>query len=137
MINPKRTAKLTIIVRMCAIPMAACLGLASFFWLVNSWFAFVILMTGVGTFAAIILFCWAITNFGTFLFHPTYYRLWKKGGGDPWFDTLSEPFNMDDNATRFQELFRERERQELEQLLGPPLPPLDPSDRGIDDPNFL
>ena len=39
-------------------------------------------------------FWWGITNLVTFLINPGYYRLWKKGGGDPWFDTLPSPLQQ-------------------------------------------
>jgi hypothetical protein len=84
-------------------------------------------------------FWWAVTNIGTFLINPGYYRLWKKNGGDPFFDTLPEPFNTDPASTRYQELFREKARLEWEANFGPlPTPPLPPdTTKGIDDPNVI
>jgi hypothetical protein len=84
-------------------------------------------------------FWWAFTNIGTFLTAPREYLLWRKGGGDPFFDTVPEPFNTDPSSTRYQELFRERARQDWEASFGPlPTPPL-PTDttKGIDDPNII
>jgi len=89
--------------------------------------------------ALMIGFWWAFTNIGTFLTNPGYYRLWRKGGGDPFFDTVPEPFNTDPSSTRYQELYREKARQEWEASFGPlpiPSPPPD-STKGIDDPDII
>jgi hypothetical protein len=66
----------------------------------------------------------------------------RKGGGDPWFDSLPPPFNDDPPEVRYQELFREKLRQENAELLKPlvPLPRQnDPNDftKSIDDQNFI
>jgi hypothetical protein len=81
---------------------------------------------------------WAITNIGAFLFSPTYYRLWRKGGGDPWFDTIDPPFNNDPPYVRYQEMYREKARQDWEANFGPlPIPSPPDSTKSIDDPNVI
>jgi hypothetical protein len=97
--------------------------------------AFNFVLGGVIAVVLSIAFLWGFTNLGTFLSHPREYRLWKKGGGDPWFDTVDEPFNNDPPSIRYQELCREKARQEWEEMFPPPMPP-DPT-KGIDDPNVL
>jgi hypothetical protein len=98
------------------------------------------LIGGFGTLAAALFFLWAFVNLMTWLTMPKVYRVIKKGGGDPWFDSVPEPFNNDDPSVRYQELFEEKLRQENEQLLQPLVPQRnDPKDstKGIDDPNFI
>ena len=73
-------------------------------------------------------FMWAITNLFTFLYCPRYYWLWRRGGGDPYFDSMPEPFNMDDDLVRYQELYAERARQQAEMFNPPPPAPPDPPD---------
>jgi hypothetical protein len=97
-------------------------------------------------------FWWAMTNIGTYLCSPRYYKLWKSGGGDPFFDTVDWPFNSDPNEVRFQELFREQARQETVAVNrqfglppdfmtgnGPVPPPASVPDAtfGLDDPHLL
>jgi hypothetical protein len=99
-----------------------------------------IFLAGVGTIAAAILFLWGFTNLMTLITMPRVWWLIKKGGGDPWFESLPEPFNTDDLSTRFQELYREKARQEWEQAFGslPQVPPQSPDfTRGIDDPHII
>ena len=79
-----------------------------------------------------LLFCWGFTNLGTFLWHPRYYRLWKRNGGYPFFDTVDEPFNTDPPSVRYQELFKEAARQQAD----PPPSAPDPT-KGIDDENVI
>jgi hypothetical protein len=84
-------------------------------------------------------FLWGGTNLLTFLSGPREYLLWKKGGGDPFFDSLDGPLNTDPPEVRYQELYREKARQEWEASFGPlpiPSPPPD-STKGIDDPNVI
>jgi hypothetical protein len=99
-----------------------------------------IFLAGVGTIAAAILFLWGFTNLMTLITMPRVWWLIKKGGGDPWFESLPEPFNTDNLSTRFQELYREKARQEWEQAFGPlpQVPPQSPDfTRGIDDPQII
>jgi hypothetical protein len=90
---------------------------------------------GMGAVLVCIAFLWAFTNFFTFLFNPTYYRLWKAGGGDPFFSTLDPPFNNDPDSIRYAELYQERARQQAEELFPPPAAP--DFTQSIDDPNVL
>jgi hypothetical protein len=78
----------------------------------------------------------------TLITMPRTWLLIKRGGGDPWFDSLPEPFNNDASSVRYQELFREKLRQENAWLQQPlvPLPPQnDPRDatKGINDPHII
>jgi len=83
-------------------------------------------------------FWWAFTNIVTFFINPGHYRLWKKNGGDPFFDTVPSPFNTDPASTRYQELFREKSKQEWEANFGPlPIPSPPDSIKSIDDPNVI
>ena len=100
------------------------------------------LIGGLGTLAALLGFLWGFVNLMTILTMPKVWWLIKKGGGDPWFDSLPPPFNDDPPEVRYQELYREKLRQENERLLQPlvPLPPQnDPRDatKGIDDPHII
>jgi len=101
-----------------------------------------ILVGGFGTLAVILFFLWAFTNTMTALTMPKVWLLIKRGGGDPWFDSLPPPINNDPPEVRYQELYREKLRQENDWLLQPLVPPKsqnDPKDatRGIDDPNII
>jgi len=92
-----------------------------------------LVLGGVGAVLLGLGFCWGFTNICTYLYSPRCYRLWKRNGGDPFFDTVDEPFNTDPNSIRYQELFREAARQQS-QAVNPPSP--DPT-RGIDDENII
>jgi len=102
-----------------------------------------VFLGGVIAVAIGLFFLWAFTNIGTYLCSPRYYRMWRAGGGDPWFDTLDPPLNNDDASTRYQEMFREKARQECEQVdrqfgLTPPSSPAAPdATKGIDDPDVI
>ena len=129
--SPMRTSKLTIIVRMVSIPMICVCAVGALLG------APVIIGGAIGL-ALMLGFWWAVTNIGTFLMAPREYRLWKKNGGDPWFDTLPSPFNNDPTSTRYQELYREKARQDWEASFGPlpmPLPP--DSTKSLDDPDVI
>ena len=54
---------------------------------------------GLSAIFGIIFILWLIVNLGTFLYDPKNYLVWKRGGGDPFFDTLHWPFNTDDDAS--------------------------------------
>lgn len=131
----RRTPKWKIIFRMAIIPFAVVGFWGAMFSIADVGLGFSFVLGGVGAVLLSIAFLWGVTNLGTFLSHPREYRLWKAGGGDPWFDTLDRPFNNDSDATRYQELYREKARQELEELFPPPAAP-DPT-RGIDDENVI
>jgi hypothetical protein len=114
--GPKRTSKLKILARLTAIPLAlACLSKfifgSAFFW---------------GGIIAIVFaygFLWAFSNLGALILWPRTYWMIRKGGGDPWFDTVDWPFNTDPPHVRFQELYRMKLRQEMEASNPPPVPP--------------
>jgi hypothetical protein len=131
----RRTSKLTILFRLVAIPFLVVGFWGAMFCIADVGLGFSFILGGVIAVLLGIGWCWAFTNFFTFLCHPREYRVWKKGGGDPWFDTLDRPFNNDPDSVRYQELYRERARQEWEEVFPPPMP-TDPT-RGIDDPNAM
>jgi hypothetical protein len=98
------------------------------------------LIGGIGGLFAVLFFLWFFTNFMTILTMPRTWWLIKKGGGDPWFDSLPPPFNDDPLAVRYRELFEEKLRQETTELLKPLVPPRNSGTdftKGIDDPNFI
>jgi hypothetical protein len=131
-----------------AAPVIVGLGYFLLFSIVDVWAGVYFLVGGLGWCAIMIGFVWLVTNVGTFLCNPKEYRLWKKGGGDPFFDTQTGFINTDPDEVKYQELYRERERMKTEQKVrtlhlekyfedvcdssNP-----DPSDKGIEDPNFL
>ena len=133
--DPRRTTKRMMIFRMAFIPFLVVSFWGLMFCIADPGLGFCFCVGGAAAILGGIGFCWTVTNIGTFLSHPRYYRLWKKGGGDPFFDTLDPPFNNDPPSTRYQELYREKARQECEDVFPPPAPP-DPT-RGIDDPNIV
>jgi hypothetical protein len=136
---PKRTSKLTILARIGCLPFAVVLFWALMFSTVDVDAGLDLVLGGVIAFAVIILFLWGFTNLFTFLMAPREYRIWKRGGGDPWFDSLDPPLNTDPPEVRYQELFREKARLEWEANFGPlptPSPPPD-STKSIDDPNVI
>ena len=135
--HPRRTPKLKMIFRMAIIPFLVVSFWGLMFCIADPERGFYFMVGGAAAILGGIGFCWVFTNIGTFLSHPTYYQLWKKGGGDPFFDTLDPPFNNDPPSTRYQELYREKATQECEEVFGiyPPAPP-DPT-KGIDDPNII
>ena len=139
--NPKRTSKLTIILRMALIPL-----LVTAFWGLMLSIADVSLglYLFLGGLVALVLgigFLWAFTNVGTFLLCPREYRLWKAGGGDPFFDSLDSPINNDPPSVKLQELYREKARQEWEANFGPLPSPSTPQATDftitLDDPNII
>jgi hypothetical protein len=74
-----------------------------------------IIFGGVIVVGGALFIWWAGTNIIMWICNPKEMRLWKKGGGDPWFDTLPESFNPDPPEVRFLELYRERLRMEEEE----------------------
>ena len=139
----QRTSKLKILLRLSIVPIGVTL-----FWSFmlslggNYHIVRCVLFGGLGATAAILFFLWGFTNLMTLLTMPKVWWLIKRGGGDPWFDSLPSPFNNDPSEVRHQELFEAKLRQENEWLQQPlvPLPPQnDPKDstRGIDDPHII
>jgi hypothetical protein len=124
--NSKRTSKLTIIARMAIIPF-----LVTAFWglmlsIADTSLGFYLVLGGLVALVLGIGFLWAFTNFFTFLLCPKEYRIWKAGGGDPFFDSLDSPINNDPPSVKLQELYREKARQDWEANFGPlptPSPP--------------
>lgn len=138
--NPKRTSKLVIAFRMAIIPFLVVAFWGLMLSIAAPVLGLILVLGGVGAIVFGLCFCWGFTNICTFFYSPRYYRLWKKGGGDPFFDTLSGPFNNDPPATRYQEMYREKARQEGEAFnrtfgLRPPVAP--DASKGIDDPNVI
>jgi len=131
----KRTPKWKITARMVLIPFTVVAFWGAMFCIADPGLGLCFVLGGVGAVLLGIGWCWGFTNVCTFLWHPREYRIWKGGGGDPFFDTLDQPFNTDSDATRYQELYRERARQQAEELFPPPAVP-DPT-RGIDDENVI
>jgi hypothetical protein len=131
----KRTSKLTIIFRIGIIPFLVVSFWGLMFCIADPETGFCFVLGGVGAILGAIGWCWGFTNVCTFLYSPRYYRLWKKGGGDPFFDTLDFPLNTDPDSVRYQELYQEKARQEFEEMFPPPAAP--DFTRGIDDPNVI
>jgi hypothetical protein len=132
---PKRTSKLTILARIAILPLLAAGSVAALL----GWEVF---LGGVIAVAGALFFCWAFTNIGTYLCSPRYYRMWKAGGGDPWFDTLDPPLNNDPPEVRYQEMYREKARQECEEVdrvfgIPPPARVAPDTTQSIDDPNVI
>ena len=130
---PKRTAKPVIIGRISFLPLLA-LAFFAFFLAHVPGLVVPFVLGGIGCLAFMIFFQWGVTNFGTWLTSPREYKIWKSGGGDPYFDTVDPPLNNDPPEVRYQELFREKRRQELNRfgVQQPQVPP----DEGwtLDDP---
>ena len=85
---PKRTSKLVIIARISIYPLAV-LG----FWTMllslagpGAWVPF--LLGGLGALFGVIFFLWAFTNLGVLISFPREYWIWRRGGGDPFFDSF-------------------------------------------------
>ena len=141
--SPRRTSKIKILLRLSIVPIGITLFWAYILSLGGNYsIVRAILIGGFGATALVLGFLWGFTNLMTALAMPRVWWLMRKGGGDPWFSSLPEPFNTDPPHVRYQELFEEKLRQENEQLLQPlvPLPPQnDPRDatKGIDDPNII
>jgi len=112
---PKRSSRIKIIARFIAWPLAVLT-----FWVIVvnvggvSGLMWPILIGGLGGLVGLVFYCWAFMNIVMWIWCPREMKLWKKGGGDPFFDTLPEAFNPDPPEVRFQELFLERARLEEE-----------------------
>jgi hypothetical protein len=81
--HPRRTPKWKMIFLMAIIPFLVVAFWGLMFCIADPGLAFSFVLGGVIAVLLGIGFCWAVTNIGTFLSHPRYYRLWKKGGGGP------------------------------------------------------
>ena len=143
MIPGRRTSKLTILFRLSIVPLAV---VAFWSWVLslggNYYIVRCALFGGLGTLALLLGFLWGFTNLMTLLTMPKVWWLLRRGGGDPWFASLPEPFNTDPLHVSYAELFEEKLRQENEWLQQPlvPLPPQNDSKdatRGIDDPHII
>lgn len=138
---PRRTSKLKILLRISAVP----LGVMAFwmYFLSLSGDSEVIqgaLIGGFGTLALLLGFLWLFTNTMTLITMPRVWWLIKRGGGDPWFDSLPPPFNNDPPHVRYAELFEEKLRQENQRLLQPLVPPRNSGTdftKGIDDADVI
>ena len=128
----KRTPKLTIAFRMVIIPFAVVAFWGLMLCIADVGLGFCLVLGGVGAVLLGLGFCWGFTNVCTFVYSPRCYRLWKQGGGDPFFDTLDRPFNNDPDSIRYQELCQEAARQQADP---PPAAP-DPT-KGIDDSDII
>ena len=128
----KRTPKLTIVARMVIIPFLVVGFWGLMFCIADVGLGFCFVLGGVIAVLLGIGFCWAFTNICTFLYSPRYYRIWKAGGGDPFFSTLDPPFNTDPDAVRYQELYQEAARQQAD-----PPPAAPDFTQSIDDPNVI
>ena len=115
---PKRTSKLLILFRIGFIPFAIVFFWALMFSIVDTDISWHLIKGAVIAFVVMMLFLWVFTNLFTFLLGPREYLLWKKGGGDPFFDILDPPLNTDPPEVRYQELFREKARREWEASFG-------------------
>jgi hypothetical protein len=131
----KRTSKLTIIFRIAVIPFLVTAFWGLMFSIADPEIGLYFVLGGVGAIIGAIGFLWLFTNICTFFSCPTYYRLWKKGGGDPFFDSIDSPLNNEPDSVRYQALYREKTRQELEELFPPPAAP--DFTKGIDDENVI
>lgn len=118
---PRRTPKWKIALRIAIIPFLVVCFWAALFSLVG--LGTTIMVSGVGAIAVLMLFLWGFVNLMTLITMPRTWWLIKRGGGDPFFDSLPSPLNYDPPEVRHQELFREKLRQENEQLLQPLVPP--------------
>jgi hypothetical protein len=106
----KRTPKTAIIARFLTWPVI-CLAIPT------ALLGWPIFLGGIIAAGLFILFAWAFTNIDGAIWCKLngtshYLKMWKQGGGDPFFDTLDSPLNNDDPEVRFQELYRAKQRQE-------------------------
>jgi hypothetical protein len=112
---PKRSSKLGILARLVAWPVIGITGWIILFALLGmgDW-VLPFLVGGLGTVFGLLFIYWFLMNLIMWVLNPREMRLWRKGGGDPFFDTLPSPFNTDPSEVRYRELFLERERLEEE-----------------------
>jgi hypothetical protein len=134
-VGTRRTSKRTIIFRIAIIPFLVVAFWGLMFATADLELGFYFVLGGVGAIVGAIGFLWLFTNICTFLSFPTYYKIWKSGGGDPFFDSVDGPFNTDPDSVRYQELYREKARLELENLFPPP--PSPDFTKSIDDEDII
>ncbi|MCE5302616.1 MAG: hypothetical protein LLF97_05840 [Planctomycetaceae bacterium] len=106
----KRTPKPTIIARFLTWPVI-CLAIPTIL------LGLPVFLGGIVAVGLFLFAAWAITNIGGAIWCKLdgtshYLKMWKAGGGDPFFDTLDSPLNNDPPSVRFQELYRAKQRQE-------------------------
>jgi hypothetical protein len=110
---PRRSSKIGILARLVAWPVIGLTGYIIFFALVGmgDWIM-PFIVGGLGSVFGILFLYWALMNIIMWILNPREMKLWKMGGGDPFFDTLPPPFNNDPDSTRYFELYQERLRLE-------------------------
>ena len=138
---PRRTSKLEILWRISIVPL-----MVVAFWTFmlslggNGEIVRWTLIGGLGTLAGLLGFLWGFVNFDDGPDNAEGVVVNQKGRGRPLVYSLPSPFNDDPAEVRYQELFREKLRQENERLLQPLVPQRnDPNDatRSIDDPDII
>ena len=137
---PKRTSKFLILARISVFPLAVLGFWSAFLSLAGTAVVVPFVLGGMIAVAGSIFFCWAFTNLVVLLTCPRAYRIWRRGGGDPFFDSLPPPLNNDPLSTRYSALYREKARLECEQVdrqFGIRPPAIPDALKSIDDPNFL
>lgn len=113
--GPRRSSKLGILARLVAWPVIGLTGwIILFFFLGMGDWILPFIVGGFGSVFGILFIYWALMQIIMWIWCPREMKLWKSGGGDPFFDTLPPPFNNDPDEVKYQELFRERLRLEEE-----------------------
>jgi hypothetical protein len=135
----RRTPKWKIVFRMVAIPFLTAVFWSLMFCISSPYLGCWVMIGGLAAIVFSVGWCWGLTNLAAFLHSPRYYRIWKQGGGDPWFDSLDPPLNTDPPSVRYQELYREKARQECEELFGvqPQVPTTCNDGMDLNDPNII
>ena len=134
-------AEMEILFRISAVPLMV-LGFWTFILSLggNYYIVRCALFGGLGTLAGLLFFLWGFTNLMTALTMPKVWLLLRRGGDDPWFSSLPEPFNTDPLSVRYQELYREKLSQENARLLEPLVPPRNSGTdftKSINDPDII
>jgi len=106
----KRTSRLTILFRMLLIPGIVALALSLFCGIRENPGVWIGCLVGL---ICPIVFLWMGINLIVFMFSPSDWWKWKKGGGDPFFDTADPPFNNDPDCVRYQELYEADRQKEM------------------------
>ncbi len=73
---------------------------------------------GLTAIGGVTIALWGGVNFLFWLFRPEEYRIWKAGGGDPFFDSTSSLFNSDPPEIRYQEFYQEQAKRDLKRMFG-------------------
>ena len=96
-VSSGRTSKLGVLFRFLFIPIIV---MASYCVFLPDWWEGFLYAT---IFLIVVVFLmWAFVNLYVFIGCPREYRMWKAGGGDPFIDTLPEPFNNDPAEVRYR-----------------------------------